>query len=60
MSESVDELICTLRRLEHVVGSGSGKAAVEFDMGLSLVRGNGSLLLKTYRIERLAGVCPAL
>lgn len=49
------ELIGTLRRLEHVVGSGSGKVVVEFDVGLRRVRGNDSLLLKTYRIERAAG-----
>ncbi len=49
------ELIGTLRRLEHVVGSGSGKVVVEFDVGLRRIRGNDSLLLKTYRTERTAG-----
>ena len=49
------ELIGTLRRLEHVVGSGAGKVIVEFDIGLRRIRGNDSLLLKTYRTERTAG-----
>lgn len=48
------EIVGTLRRLEHVVGGG-GTVIVEFDVGLRRIRGNESLLLKTYRTERSAG-----
>lgn len=49
------ELVGTLKRLEHVVGSGGGTVVVEFDVGLRRIRGNESLLLKTYRTERSSG-----
>jgi len=48
------EIVGTLRLLEHVVGGG-GTVVVEFDVGLRRIRGNESLLLKTYRTERSAG-----
>lgn len=49
------ELIGTLRRLEHITSSGAPKIAIELDVGLRRVRGNETLLMKTYSGERTAG-----
>jgi len=49
------EVVGTLRRLEHVVGSWPGKVVVEFELGLRRIRGNDALFVKTYTAERNAG-----
>lgn len=53
------ELQGELLRLEHVLSGGGGSVVVEIEITLRRIKGNQSLLMKTYRAEEPAGTTVA-
>ena len=53
------ELQGDLLRLEHVLSGGGGSVVVEIEITLRRIKGNQSLLMKTYRAEEPAGTTVA-